>query len=236
MGDTVLNTTVKKTDLGLTISADMKVSEQCAIAAAKGNQILGLIRRNIVYKEKELIIPLYKTIVRPHLEYCIQARRPYRKKDIDILERVQRRATKTIQKLRNISYEMRLKECGLTTLETRRLRGDQIEVFKILNGYENIDRNIFFSVKEERRTRGHGITLAKKQCRLDIRKCSQRTVNEWNRLSADCVGASSVNVFKKKQLNKISSPREGGTLEQVGVCTSEEKEACSLCCGPRSLS
>ena len=200
MGDTVLNTTVKEKDLGLTISADMKVSEQCAIAAAKGNQILGLIRRNIVHKEKELIIPLYKTIVRPHLEYCIQAWRPYRKKDIDILERVQRRATKMIQKLRNISYEMRLKECGLTTLETRRLRGDQIEVFKILNGYENIDRNIFFSVKEERRTRGHGVTLAKKQCRLDIRKFSfsQRTVNEWNRLSADCVSASSVNMFKNK--------------------------------------
>ena len=97
--------------------------------------------------------------------------------DIDILERVQRRATKMIQNLRNISYEMRLKECGLTTLETRRLRGDQIEVFKILNGYENIDRNIFFSVKEERKTRGHGVTLAKKQCRLDIRKFSfsQRT-------------------------------------------------------------
>ena len=104
-------------------------------------------------------------------------------KDIDMLERVQRRATKMIPKLRNISYEMRLKECGLTTLETRRLRGDQIEVFKILNGYENIDRNIFFTVKEERRTRVHGVTLAKKQCRLDIRKFtfSQRTVNEWNR-------------------------------------------------------
>ena len=70
------------------------------------------------------------------------------KKDIDRLERVQRRATKMIPKLRNISYEMRLKECGLTTLETRRLRGDQIEVFKIVNGYENIDRNIFFTVKE----------------------------------------------------------------------------------------
>ena len=197
---TVLNTTLKEKDLGLTISADMKVSEQCGIAAAKGNQILGLIRRNIVYKEKELIIPLYKTIVRPHLEYCIQAWRPYRKKDIDMLERVQRRATKMIPKLRNISYEMRLKECGLTTLETRRLRGDQIEVFKILNGYENIDRNIFFTVKEERRTRGHGVTLAKKQCRLDIRQFSfsQRTVNEWNRLSADCVGASSVNIFKNK--------------------------------------
>ena len=149
MGENVLNTTLKEKDLGLTISADMKVLEQCGIAAAKGNQILGLIRRNIVYKEKELIIPLYKTIVRLHLEYCIQAWRPYRKKDIDMLERVQRRATKMIPKLRNISYEMRLKECGLTTLETRRLRGDQIEVFKILNGYENIDR-IFFLQSRKR--------------------------------------------------------------------------------------
>ena len=142
MGGTVLNTTLKEKDLGLT-SADMKVPEQCGIAAAKGNQILGLIRRNIVYKEKELIIPLYKTIVRAHLEYCTQAWRPYRKKDIAMLERVQRRATKMIPKLMNISSEMRLKECGLTTLETRRLRGDQIGVFKILNGYVNIDRNIF---------------------------------------------------------------------------------------------
>ena len=80
-----------------------------------------------------------QTIVRPHLEYCIQAWRSYRKKDIDILERVQRRATKMIQKHRNISYEKRVRECGLTT---RRLRGDHIEAFKILNGHENIDRNI----------------------------------------------------------------------------------------------
>ena len=100
MGDTVLGTTVKEKDLGVTISADMKVSEQCGIAASKSNQILGLIRRNITYKGKKLIIPLYKAIVRPHLEYCIQAWRPYRKKDIDTLERIQRRATKMILELR----------------------------------------------------------------------------------------------------------------------------------------
>ena len=64
---------------------------------------------------------------------------------------------------------MRLKECGMTTIETRRLRGDLTEVFKILNGYTNIDRNVVFSVKEENTT-GHGITLAKKHCKLDIRK------------------------------------------------------------------
>ena len=64
-----------------------------------------------------------------------------------------------IPELRDLSYEERLKECGLTTLETRRLRGDQIEVFKILNGYENIDRNMFFSLKKDSRTRGHEVKL-----------------------------------------------------------------------------
>ena len=99
-----------------------------------------------------------------------------------MLEKIQRRATKLIPGLRDLRYEERLKECGLTTLETRRLRGDQIEVFKILNGYENIDPNIFFEIKEGKITRGHNYTLVKKQSRLDVRKYSfsQRTINVWN--------------------------------------------------------
>ena len=162
--------------------------------------ILGLIRRTITYKEKHLIVPLYKAIVRPHLEYCIQAWRPYRKKDIDKLERIQRRATKMIPGLRDLSYESRLLQCGLTTLETRRLRGDQIEVFKIVNGYEDVDRNMFFKLKEGSRTRGHKAALVKEQCRLDMRKYSfsQRVINEWNKLPNDCVNASSVNMFKNR--------------------------------------
>ena len=80
-----------------------------------------------------------------------------------------------------------------------RIRGDQIEVFKILNGYENIDSNIFFEIKESKITRGHNYTLVKKQSRLDVRKFSfsQRTINVWNNLSTDCVHASSV-MFKNK--------------------------------------
>ena len=142
MGGTILSKTEKEKGLGVTMNASMKVSEQCRIAASKGNQILGMIRRIITYKEKSLIVPLYKAIVRPHLEYCIQAWDPHLRKDIDMLEKIQRRATKLIPGLRDLRYEERLKECGLTTLETGRLRGDQIEVFKILNGYENIDSNI----------------------------------------------------------------------------------------------
>ena len=70
MGGTILSTTVKEKDLGVTMNANMKVSEQCRIAASKANQVLGMIRRNITYKDKSLIVPLYKAIVRPHLEYC----------------------------------------------------------------------------------------------------------------------------------------------------------------------
>ena len=67
MGGTILSKTVKEKYLGVTMNANMKVSEQCRIAASKGNQVLGMIRRNITYKEKSLIIPLYKAIVRPHV-------------------------------------------------------------------------------------------------------------------------------------------------------------------------
>ena len=101
-------------------------------------------RRNIAYKENSLIVPLYKVIVIPHLKYCIHAWSPYIRKDIDMLEQIQRRATKLIPEMRDLIYEERLKECGLITLETRGLRGDQIEVFNILNGYANIDSKICF--------------------------------------------------------------------------------------------
>ena len=90
-----------------------------------------------------------------------------------------------IPELRDLSYECHLLQCGLTTLETRRLRGDQIEVFKIVNGYEDVDRNMFFKLKEGSRTRGHEAALVKEQCRLDMRKYSfsQRVINEFLYLS-----------------------------------------------------
>ena len=94
----------------------------------------------------------------------------------------------------------------MTTLDTRRLRGNQIEVFKILNGYENIDSNIFsLEIRQSKITRGHNFTLVKNQSRLDVRKFSfpQRTINEWNKLSTECVHASSVNMFKNKIHNYL---------------------------------
>ena len=102
-----------------------------------------------------------------------------------------------IPELRDLSYESRSLQCGLPTLETRRLRGDQIDVFNIVIGYENVNRNMFFKLKEGSRTRGNKAALVKEQCRLDMRKYSfsQRVINEWNKLPNDCVNASSVNVL-----------------------------------------
>ena len=102
MGGTILSKTVKEKYLGVSMNATMKVSEQCRIAASKCSQVLGMIRRNITYKEKSLIVPLYKAIVRHHLEYCIQAWSPYLRKDIDMLEKIQRRATRLIPGLRDL--------------------------------------------------------------------------------------------------------------------------------------
>ena len=106
-----------------------------------------------------------------------------------------------IPELRDLSYETRLLQCGLTILETRKVRGVQIEVFKIVNGYEDVDRNMFFKLNEGSRTRGHKAALVKEQCRLDMRKYSfsQRVINEWNKLPNDCVNASSVSMFKNRE-------------------------------------
>ena len=93
-----------------------------------------------------------------------------------------------IPELRDLSYESCLLQCGFTTLETRRLRGDQIEVFKIVNGYEDVDRNMLFKLKEGTRTRGHKAALLKDLCRLYV----------WNKLPNECVNASSVNMFKNR--------------------------------------
>ena len=200
MNNTVLLSKEREKDVGVVVSSDMKVSEQCGIAARKGNQILGLIRRNIAYRDKRLIIPLYISLVRPHLEYCIQAWRPHVRKDIDKLERVQRRATRLISEISQLSYEERLQQCRLTTLETRRIRGDQIEVLKIMHGYEGLNKDMFFRIKNDSITRGHSLALVKSHSRLDIRKYtfSQRVVNDWNKLPEECINATSVNMFKNK--------------------------------------
>ena len=150
--------------------------------------MLGMINRAFKYKTNEVVLKLYKSLVRPHLDYCIQAWRPYKQKDIDLLESIQRRMSRIIPELRHLDYPGRLRILKITTLETRRVRADLLEVFKIINGLDS----------EDGKTRGHPYKIHKLHSRLDMRKYSftQRIVNDWNRLPGSAVMSASVNQLK----------------------------------------
>jgi len=121
-----------------------------------------MIKRLFRIRDKEIILQLYKSLVKPHLEYRIQVWRPYYQKDIDLIEGVQRRATKLISGLMGYTYEDRLNilKLGLTTLETRRLKGDLMEVFKMFEGLDNLVPLMFFELNTAL-TEGHSLKLFK---------------------------------------------------------------------------
>jgi ribonucleases P/MRP protein subunit RPP40 len=108
LGDSELKKSVKERDLGIIVDSSMKFSEQCSAAVKSANSTLGIIRRHIKSRKKNIIIKLYKRLVRPKLEYCVQAWCPYLKRDIEIIERVQHRATKLVGECAGLSYADRL--------------------------------------------------------------------------------------------------------------------------------
>ena len=146
-------------DLGIWFTSDLKPSLHCCKAAASAMRVLSMIRRSFTIISKELFVFLYTTYVRPHLEYYVPIWSPYLVKDIEILEKVQKRATKLIKGYEKLSYDQRLKSLGIYTLFCRRQRGDLIEVFKILNGYYNINPLQFFTPSDVTSTRGNCMKL-----------------------------------------------------------------------------
>jgi len=185
-------------DLGIVISQDLKASAQCIQAYSKANRMLGVINRSIVFKSASTMLNLYKSVVRPHLEYCTVAWSPHYVKDKELLERAQRRFTRMIPELKDLPYAERLGKLNLWTLEERRVRADLIEVYKIVHRLSAVPLEDLFDIENIGRTRGHSLKLRKKRCRLDLRLYffSERVVNLWNSLDEQSVTAVSVNSFK----------------------------------------
>ena len=186
-------------DIGVLVDEQLSFSKHIQQQVNKANSIMGLIRRTYTYIDETSFRYLFQALVRPHLEYAAPVWSPYKAGDIESIENVQRRATKQIPGLKHLEYPERLRKLNMPTLKYRRLRGDMIETFKILQGiYDNEVTEGLLDLDENSRTRGNDKKLKKHRCKLNIRKYyfTNRIVETWNSLPNEVINAKSVKQFE----------------------------------------
>ena len=194
-------------DLGILIDSKLKFRAHVGTVVSKANQMLGIIKRSFDNMGEFAFLNLYKSLVRPHLEYGNVIWSPATVNEIILIEGVQRRATAMIKKCKGLSYEERLRKLGIPTLEYRRHRADLIQVYRLFSGIDRMDANVFFSLHNEdepgsvrAETRGHPRKLSKNRYvrRLGRDSFAFRVVNPWNKLPLDVVMAPNLNSFKSR--------------------------------------
>ena len=202
----VIEEDVIEKDLGVEVDFMLNFHYHIQQKINKANKVLGCLRHSFKYLDKDSFTMLYKSIVRPHLEFASCIWNPKTKRYIDMIERVQRRATKMVQGIKDLPYTDRLKELKLETLEYRRMRSDLIETFRILNGIHELDRNCYCSVCPDKyllqpslaqQTRGHQMKLQIQDATNARQNFFENRVSQlWNTLSNETVTSKNVNIFK----------------------------------------
>ena len=178
----------------------MKPSRQCTAAAKAANFALGQMQRAFHYRTKKTLVPIYKSFIRPKLEFAVASWNPWMEMDKKALERVQERLIRMLSDAKGNTYEEKLKDVGLTTLTERRERGDAIEAFKTLNGFNRVDKTQWFEIEseEQRPTRQNTViseegerrknnVLKVDKARLEVRKnyFNIRAAKVWNNVPDD---------------------------------------------------
>nr|VZI39815.1 unnamed protein product [Spirometra erinaceieuropaei] len=199
LGGQPLSNVVEQKDLGFLMTSSLKPSSQCQRAAKSAIRVLFALRRGFVQIDKELFGKTYGAFVRSHLEYAVQAWRPWLKKDYQRLERVQTMATKMVKNLHHLPYETRLTELNLFPLNYRQLRGDLIQTYRIVRSREcALDFDEFFEMARTERLRGHLFKLQRKRAHSDVRQnaFSHRVIGAWNGRPDAVVLSESAKSFK----------------------------------------
>ena len=188
-------------DIGVQIDSNLDFDSHILAAVKKANSRMGVIRRTFTTLDKDIFPVLFKAIVRPHLEYASPVWNPYQKRQIKIIEDVQRRSTKLLPKMSELSYEERLRELDLPTLVYRRARGDMIETYKLLTGKYDISLPTFLILSTHQHyTRGHHLKLQHRHSKLELRKhfYSNRVTTMWNDLPKTVINAKTIKEFEKQ--------------------------------------
>ena len=185
-------------DLGIHIDNKLNFKEHVHRTTARANKIMGVIRRTFDFLSEEIFVQLFKSLVRPILEYGNAAWQPCSKTLCQEIEDVQRRSTKLLASLKNLTYPQRLARLKLPSLEHRRKRGDLIEMYKYTHSIYQCDNPKF--QRNETITRGHSLKMEKGHHRLKLRGgyFTMRVITLWNNLPEEVVSAPSVNAFKSR--------------------------------------